>query len=204
MFEEILRNTSESELNLFVFLFSFLEYLLPVVPGDLALAFGVFMAVYGGYSPLLIFTTSIAGGTAGALVSLLAGLFVSRRYNSEKLGHFLKKNFADSDEKIRKATDLINRYGLPIIILNRFIPVLRGPIVFAAGYSGVSIPKALSGAVCSAFLFNLVITGVAFAAGRNFESLKSFLSLYFEVFIILVIIVFVFYKVVRGFKRRKL
>lgn len=202
MFEQILKDTSEVELNIFVFIFSLLEYLIPIVPGDFALAFGVFMAVYGGYSTILIFATSIAGGTLGALTSLLIGVLVYKKYDTEKLGELLKKIFADSDERISKATSLIKKYGLLIIIINRFIPVLRGPIVFVAGYSGVNIFKALFGAVCSAFLFNLVITGVAVMVGKNFESIKSFLSLYFQIFIILVIASFVLYKIISNFKRR--
>ncbi|MCX7958717.1 MAG: VTT domain-containing protein [Deltaproteobacteria bacterium] len=172
------------------------------MPGDFALAFGVFMAVYGGYSTPLIFASSIAGGCAGAITSLLIGSYINRKYDSVKLGNILKKLIADSDEKIKKATDMINKYGLLIIILNRFIPVLRGPIVFAAGYSRVNFFKALIGAVISAFLFNISITIVAFIAGRNFETIKSFLSIYFEAFIILVIIIFVIYKIISGFKRR--
>lgn len=203
IFERLIQNTSEYELNLIVFLFSFLEYLLPVVPGDIALAFGVFMAVYGGHSAAIIFGTSTAGGTMGALVSLMLGAFVSRKYDQSKLLRFLEKFTANSEDKLHRATELINRYGLLIIITNRFIPVLRGPIVFAAGYSGVSLIKALSGAVISALLFNLVITAVSFLAGKNFEIIKSFLSYYFQGFIILVIILFITYKLITRFAGRK-
>ncbi|MCX7944388.1 MAG: VTT domain-containing protein [Deltaproteobacteria bacterium] len=201
--EYVIKNTSEAELNIVIFLFSFLEYLLPIVPGDLALAFGIFMSVYGGYSTPLVFMTSIAGGTTGAVSAILIGRYVNKRYNSQKLIKLLKNVIANSDEKVTMAIELINKYGLLIIIMNRFIPVLRGPIVFAAGYSGVSLFKAISGSVLSAVLFNITIATVAFLAGKNFEKIKAFLSIYFKAFIILVIITFVVYKITAYYKRSR-
>ncbi len=203
-FEGIIRNTSEIELNILVFVFSFLEYLIPIVPGDLALAFGIFMAVYGGYSPALIFTTSIIGGTIGATLSLLIGRYIYQKYNSKKLGNLFKKIITNSEEKINDAINLIKKYGIAIIIANRFIPVLRGPIILAAGYSGVNFLMALFSAFLSALLFNIIITIVSITVGKNFELIKSFLSLYFEGFIILVIVLFISYKILTGFVRRKI
>lgn len=202
-FEEIIKNTSEAELNLIVFIFAMLEYILPIVPGDLALAFGIFMAIYGGYSPIFIFLTSIAGGALGAIISLLIGLFVSQKFDSDNLSSLLKGIIAGSEEKIKKAIKLINRYGLFIIIVNRFIPVLRGPIVFAAGYCRVNLAKAFSGALISAILFNLMITVASLLIGRNFDALKSFLSTYFESLIIVVIIAFLVYKAITRIRRRR-
>jgi len=203
IFEKFIQNTSEYELNLFVFLFSFLEYIIPVVPGDLALAFGVFMAVYEGYSATLIYISSIAGGTIGALVSILIGSFIRKKYDQSRLSGLLKRFIAHSDDKIQKAIELLTRYGLLIIIANRFIPILRGPIVFAAGYSGINLTKAISGAIISALLFNMMITTVSFFTGNNFELIKSFLSNYFRGFIILVIVVFIIYKTLTEIFRRR-
>jgi membrane protein DedA with SNARE-associated domain len=203
IFERIISHTGELELNLLVLLFSFLEYLFPIVPGDLSLAFGIFMGIYGGYSILIIFGSSILGGALGATTTLLIGRFIYKKYDQTKLTTLLNKYSSNSEEKIEKALTLINRYGLWIIILNRFIPVLRGPIVFVAGYSKVGFLKSLIGAIISAILFNLMITAISFVTGKNFEHLNSFLSYYFEGFIILAIIGFIIYKIVVGIKRRK-
>jgi len=204
LFEGIIRNTDERGLSIFVFLFSFLEYVLPVVPGDLSLAFGIFMAVYGGYSISLIFGSSIAGGTLGALTVLLLGRYINSKYNQEKLGGLLDRFYNDSRDKLERAIGLVNRYGFLIIAVNRFVPVLRGPIVLASGYCRVSFIKALSGAILSAALFNTMITLVSITIGKNFDSLKSFLSYYFEGAILLVLFVFISYKIISHLCRRRI
>lgn len=201
--ESIITHTDEMKLNLFVFLFALIEYLLPVVPGDLALAFGVFMGVYGGYSISLIFCSSIIGGTAGAIMVLLIGRYINSRFDQSRLADLLQRYYADSKEKIDRAIELIKKYGFLIILVNRFIPVLRGPIVFAAGYSRVNFVKAVLSVFLSAFLFNMAITIVSVAVGRNFEMLKSFISYYFEGAILLVILIVLLYKFKCCFVRRR-
>ncbi len=203
IFEKIIRNTDESGLNLFVFLFAFLEYLLPVVPGDLALAFGVFMGIYGGYSIGLIFCSSIVGGAIGAITTLLLGRYINSRFNDSRLSEFSQRYIAGSKERINRAIELIRKYGFVIIAANRFIPVLRGPVVFAAGYSRVNIYKAATASIISAILFNLAITTVSIIVGKNFDLIKSFISCYFEGFILLVIIVVLLYKTAVYLRRRR-
>jgi membrane protein DedA with SNARE-associated domain len=203
-FEEIIRNTDERGLTVFVFLFSFLEYVLPMVPGDLSLAFGIFMAVYGGYSISLIFASSIVGGTLGALSVLLLGRYIRKKYDTNKLGDLLGRFYRDSYGKLERGIELVNRYGFLIIAINRFIPVLRGPIVLAAGYSRVSLVVSLSGAIISAILFNAMITAVSIIVGRNFDAIKGFLSYYFEGVILLVLCVFISYKIISHLRRRRI
>ncbi|MGB9601125.1 MAG: DedA family protein, partial [Myxococcota bacterium] len=177
--------------------------LFPVVPGDLSLAFGIFMGIYGGYSIGFIFGSSIIGGALGATTTLLLGMFINGRYNQSRLTATLNRYISNSEEKMEKAMTLINKYGLLIIIANRFIPLLRGPIVFVAGYSRIGLLKAITGAILSAILFNLMITAISIVAGRNFELIRTFLSYYFEGFIILVIIAFIIYKLIFSIRRRK-
>lgn len=202
-FEKIITHTDEIELNLFVFLFALLEYLFPVVPGDLALAFGVFMGLYGGYSIGLIFFSSLIGGVIGAVTVLLMGRYVNERFDQSRLVDFIQKYYVSSRQKIEKAVGLITRYGFLIVLANRFIPVLRGPIIFAAGYSRINFIRAVLGVLLSASLFNLTITIISVAAGRNFEIIRSFISYYFEGFILLVILIVLLYKSIGCLIRRR-
>jgi membrane protein DedA with SNARE-associated domain len=91
---------------------------------------GFFWAVQGHGSPLLVFAACVAGSTLGAAAAFglgqRYGLSVARRIS--RLGVRSGRSGVG-----HRADDLLRRFGAPVLVTNRFLPVVRGLMLYGAG-----------------------------------------------------------------------
>lgn len=114
-------------LPLFVLVSAMLEYVFPPFWGDSFMLLGFFLAGQGAVAPILILIAALVGSTLGAAIAYALGgrfgmnairrvIFRQRRFRT-RLG-------------IRK---FLLRFGEKVLVANRFLPVIRGLMLYAAG-----------------------------------------------------------------------
>lgn len=114
-------------LGLFVFASAFLEYLFPPYWGDTFVLLGFFLAGQGALAPATVFAAALAGGVMGSVATYGLGW----RYGMAVTRRLLPRYRHLPSGKDPLA--LFQQYGLKMLLLNRFLPVIRGVMFYAAG-----------------------------------------------------------------------
>ncbi len=114
-------------LGLFVFGSAWLEYLFPPYWGDTFVLLGFFLAGQGAVEPAAIFVAAATGSFLGSL----AAYYLGRRYGMRVTRRiFPKHRRLPSRERVQS---LFQRFGDKLLLINRFLPVVRGVMLYAAG-----------------------------------------------------------------------
>lgn len=177
---------------------AFLEYLVPPFPGDSILLLGGVYAVRGEQPWPLVFVVVTVGSVAGAAVTYEVGKWLARRFDAHPEWRFFGLTHARLE-----AVQARMRHGGPwLLLVNRFLPGIRGVIFVAAGASRMPRTNALALGALSAMAYNGLVLGLGVAVGGNLERLESLMVRYqravLGLFIIGVVAV-----VVRALARRR-
>ncbi len=142
-------------LALFVFASACLEYIFPPYWGDMFVLLGFFLAGQGAVPVFAVFLAALIGSTLGAIIAYQLGrkygMIVLRRI---PLG---RRRAAASD----KAVQLFQRFGEKLLIVNRFLPVVRAFLLYGAG----ALELRFRAVMLYCFLSNLAFIGLLMWAG---------------------------------------
>jgi membrane protein DedA with SNARE-associated domain len=146
------------------------EYLVPPLPGDTVTLFGAFLCTTAGRSPLLVYGAINAGAVTGAMTAYGVGRAL-RSHPGWLTRPTLRRALDD-------ATRRFERHGSVYLVVNRFIPALRGVFFVAAGTAGLPAWKVLLFGGVSALLWNALLVLVASAIGDNWARLQEVFQRY--------------------------
>jgi membrane protein DedA with SNARE-associated domain len=200
---EIVRETGAYAL-LVLFGASLAEYVFPPFPGDAITLLGAFYAVQGVLSLPLVFLVVTAGSVAGAALDYAIGrrlgAAAERRLPGENPKHpwFSLDRLHVFEERYRKHGDLF-------IVVNRFLPGIRGFFFVAAGAAGMPLRRVLVLGAVSAAVWNGLILAAGYAVGENLArliELSRTYSVLVWVAIGVVVAGFVAYRAFRWVRRR--
>lgn len=132
-------------LPLFVLVSAALEYVIPPYWGDMFVLLGFFLAAQGVSSPWLIFLCALIGSCLGSLIAFSLG----RRYGVGFLRRVTFRSRTRPGGRQKRMRALLENHGEKVLLANRFIPVVRGFLLYGAGafdlrlgpsmlYSGIS------------------------------------------------------------------
>lgn len=149
---------------------SFIEYVFPPFPGDSVTLVGTLAAVRGTVSPWAVLVATSIGSLAGSIADYVFGAWLQRRLASGKRlhGRFL------TEERLRRVERSYRRWGLWLILANRFIPVARAVFFVFAGMSGLSLGRTVVVGLVGAIAWNAALVAAGFAVGANLEALHAF------------------------------
>jgi membrane-associated protein len=161
---------------LILFFASFIEYVFPPFPGDLVVLLGAWYGVHGQLSWPATFLWVTAGAIAGAWVDYRIGAWLgpalSRRASAG--GHPFAERLARFEGSYR-------RWGLWLIVFNRFMPGVRAFLFVAAGAAGIPLrPVLLLGGISACVWNGLLLAAGAFLA-RNVDELILLFKTYTQV-----------------------
>lgn len=135
-----------------------------VVPGEITVVIGGVAAAQGGVDVIAIFLTAWLAAWAGDLVSYALG---------RKLGRpFLEKHgprLGISEATIQKAESLFGRHGGKMIVVGRFIGVVRALAPFLAGVSRMPAGRFAAVDAVGAGLWAGAFTAIGWAAASNLD-----------------------------------
>jgi membrane-associated protein len=152
---------------------AFIEYVFPPFPGDLLVVLGAWYAVHGELSWPAVYGAVTAGAVAGAWVDHRVGVWVGDRLEHSPLAaRFL------SHDQLARFEAAYRRWGSWLLLLNRFLPGVRGILFLAAGASGIPLGRTLLLGGISATVWNgLLLAAGALVAG-NLEELITLVDRY--------------------------
>lgn len=125
-------------LLLIILIFSFLEVVVPPIPGDTILMVGSSIAGIAGINPVWIIISSFAGTfTASLFLYSLGSKFEHKLLVSPKYSWFL------DTKAFLKIEKWFKKYGYWTLILSRFLPIARSGVILAAGIVNFDRRRAL-------------------------------------------------------------
>lgn len=148
--------------------FAALENIFPPVPADVVLLFGAVLAGRGGARVELVFLVGWLANVGGAMLVYGIGRRYGAGFFQGRWGRLLLQ-----PGQLATLSGFYARYGFPVILLSRFLPMFRAVVPVFAGISRVPpLRAAIPIAGASAIWYALLVYAGA-AAGRNLESLLA-------------------------------
>lgn len=153
---------------------SFVEGVLPPVPGDVAAAFLAFLSARAG-GLWLPTTLAVAAGSVGGNAVVW---WLGRRYGAHWLAHQMARfKFTRSEDSAERTEQRIEEayreYGVVALFLSRFIPGFRAMAPAAAGALRVPLWETLLILFAAAFVWYSAIVWIAFKVGSDWPSVKA-------------------------------
>lgn len=142
-----------------------LENVFPPLPTDTVVALGTWLAARGDGSALLAFLATWVGNVAGAV-----GMYVVGRRHGAGWIHrrFPALSNARGEERLQR---LYARYGIPALVVSRFIPGVRALVPPFAGALRVPALSAIAAMACASGIWYGFIAYIAYRAGTDWDAL---------------------------------
>lgn len=158
---------------LILFFASCIEYLFPPFPGDMVVLFGAWYGVHGELSWPATFLWVTAGAIVGAWIDYRIGAWLAPRLSRRAAagGH----PFA---EKLALFEGSYRRWGLWLIVFNRFMPGVRAFLFVAAGAAGIPLRSVLLLGGISACVWNGLLLAAGALLARNVDELIHLFKTY--------------------------
>lgn len=142
-----------------------LENVFPPLPTDTVVALGTWLAARGRGSALLAFLGTWAGNIAGAGAMYAIG----RRHGAGWINRrFPALSDARGEERL---ASLYGRYGIPALVVSRFIPGVRALVPPSAGALKIPALSAMLAIAFSSGIWYGFIAWIAYRAGTDWDSL---------------------------------
>jgi len=149
---------------LLVVLMAWLEYVFPPAPGDSIMLFACFLAGIGTLSFPATLAACLGGSIAGALTAYAIGARLGRSY------FFLRSRWARSElERLERG---FARFGSPMLLVNRFLPGIRGVFLYAAGIGRLPWRAVLIHSTVSNVLWVALIAWGGISLGSSWEEVQ--------------------------------
>ncbi len=153
-------------LPLFILLSALMEYVFPPYWGDLVVLLGFFLAGQSEIqvSPWTIFVAALAGSVLGSAAAFLLG----RRYGLAIVRRVVPWRPTGSRQRMR---ELLDRFGEQFLVVNRFLPFIRGLMLFGAGAFKLRFASAMAYTTLSNLLWTAFLMTVGLLTAGNWEQI---------------------------------
>ncbi len=174
------------------------EHLFPPYPGDVAVALGAALGVHRRWPWPALYACAIAGSFLGTLATFYFGRWISKHGPLHTNPRALR--FHAVVEPIALS---LEKRGIWMLVVARFVPIGRALAVVAAGYAGMHARRAISAAMLGAALWHGVLFLVGALLGHNLPRIQSVLQTYSRVVAIVVVAALIAWVATRWFRARR-
>ncbi len=148
-----------------------MEYLLPPFPGDTLMLLGFFLAGHGDLPFAGVLAAALLGSLAGAGAAYALGARLGKSY------FFLRRSRLTATA-LPALERYLARFGTGLLLVNRFLPVLRGFFLYAAGMGRMSRTSTFLCANVSNLAWILLIAWVGRRFGTSWDRLERVFRAY--------------------------
>ena len=160
---------------IFTFL-SYLENVVPPIPGDVLIVFGGYLAaeeVLGFISLLTVVTiASVVGFMNMYAIGFYFGDKIERHREEFWLMRFVDVDYFD------RAKRWMSRWGQGVILANRFLAGTRSVISITAGLTKTKIYRTILSSSISSLFWNFVLLGTGWLVHENWQAIGHYLNVY--------------------------
>ncbi len=182
------------------FLIAYLENIIPPIPGDVLVAFGGYLAAESiiGLSPVLILTT--VASVIGFMTMYWLGSHWGVQIEEQKERFWLMKFIPL--KYMNKVRNWMGRWGLGVVLANRFLAGTRSVISLTAGISHTPITGTIISSTISSVLWNGILLGFGWIVHENWQVIGNYLSIYGRI-ILLALAVLIIGRLLISYYRKK-
>ena len=150
---------------------AFLENLIPPVPGDVVVIFSAYLVGLGVLEWIPVYVSTCIGGTLGFSVMFVLGA----RHGARILQSRLRIGSAQS---LERAARWLERYGVWLVLANRFLSGIRSVIALSAGMGGMGWKPVVGLGLVSMAVWNGLLIYAGMLVGTNWERAAELLGDY--------------------------
>ena len=151
---------------------SYLENLLPPLPGDLVVVAGGYFAAVGRLHPVLVYLAASAGSWAGFLTLYGVGRLLGR----SSFHGLLRSRFPRAG--LARVEVWFRHWGFWLIAANRFLSGTRAVVSLFAGIAGLPWRPVAVLSLVSCLAWNGLLVAGGWWLGAQWENIVRFLGLY--------------------------
>ena len=181
------------------FLVAYVENIVPPIPGDVLVAFGGYLAAESviGLVPVWLLTTiaSVIGFMSVYWIGSHWGNLIEQKKRLWLL-RFIPLKY------ITKVQSWMQRWGMGVVLANRFLAGTRSVISLTAGLSHTKISSTIISSTISSLLWNGILLGFGWIVHENWKLIGEYLSVYGKI-ILSAIVLFILIRVVIYYYRKK-
>jgi len=159
-------------LYLALFACAYAENIIPPIPGDTVTVFAAYLVGRSQQRFAEVFIATTMGSVAGFMTLYAIGRWIPQDYLTRRKLRFLPAG------KFEKADAWFQRWGLWVVLANRFLSGVRSVISVAAGVYRLPWPRvcALCGLSCAVWNGLLIYAG--FLLGSNWRRVEALIAQY--------------------------
>ena len=185
-----------------VFILMVLESATLPIPSEVVLPVAGYLVFIGKLNLLIVIIIASIGSLIGTLIDYSIGYYLGRaailRY-----GKIIRLN----EGHLKTTEKWFDKHGEIIVLLARFVPLIRTLVAFPAGIAEMKLWKFVSFSIVGIVIWDAILTYVGVLFGKNYSSIVTTLSNAFLPIEILAVIVTVLVLVLwmrrRGPQREK-
>ncbi len=177
-----------------------IENIFPPIPSEFILPFGGALSARGEMSFWGIVAAGTVGSVIGAIVLYAVG-YIAREAGVRRLVARYGRYVFVSENDLDRASAWFERYGEPIILIGRLIPIIRSIISIPAGYTRMHKGRFLLLTAIGTLLWNLFLTYFGRVLGENWKEISEFTGPYQDATLIVFAVAIVFAIVWRVYRR---
>lgn len=178
---------------LIFFTVAYVENIVPPLPGDVLVAFGGYLAAESviGFVPVLLLTTiaSVIGFMSMYWIGSRWGTLIEQKKKQFWILRYIPLKY------INKTRSWMQRWGMGVVLANRFLAGTRSVISITAGLSHTRISSTIICSTISSLLWNGILLAFGWIVHENWRLIGDYLSVYGSV-ILTGIIIFVLVRVI--------
>lgn len=179
---------------------AYIENIVPPIPGDVLVAFGGYLAAESVIGLAPVYFLTVAASVMGFMtVYWLGSRWGDRIKQNPK--HFWLIRFIPL-KYLKKVQDWMKRWGLRVVLANRFLAGARSVISLTAGLSHTQISYTVICSAISSLLWNGILLGFGWIVHENWASIGHYLSVYGQI-ILAAIALFIVIKLATYFFQQK-
>lgn len=173
---QLINTLPPSSIYLVFFLVAYIENIIPPIPGDVLVAFGGYLAAESIIRPvpILLLTTvaSVIGFMSMYWIGSRWGASIEKKKRQFWLLRFIPLRY------INKVRHWMQRWGIGVVLANRFLAGTRSVISLTAGLSNTRLSWTIICSTISSVLWNGILLGFGWIVHENWRLIGNYLSVY--------------------------
>jgi membrane protein DedA with SNARE-associated domain len=155
---------------------SYLENIVPPIPGDVLVAFGGYLAAEQivGFIPLLAITT--VASVVGFMSMYAIGAYFGDKIEVQRKRFWLMR-FIDV-KYFDKGKRWMQKWGQGVILANRFLAGTRSVISLTAGITKTKVYSTVISSTISSLLWNFILLALGWLVYENWQVIGHYLNIY--------------------------
>lgn len=172
-----------------------LENVFPPIPSEVILAFSGYMITNANLNIYLVILFSIIGSLIGALILYYIGYKIDITLLKKLIKSKKGKLLFIKEKDIDRSSEWFLKKGNSAVFICRFIPILRSLISVPAGINKMNLKKFIFYTILGTSLWNSILVFLGYLFRENYKMIITFIELYSYILLLVLLGVFIIYKV---------